>query len=449
MAMALSFKRAQSAIGDDLVSLAVADLNGDGTLDIATVNQRDGTINLTIPSVNDPPTPPMGPHLAPNMIISGSPPSSDVQSPNSALTSSLVPNGITEGNTPLSQPLTYLLRVDGVTGDSTIKGYEGWFTVDEHTFAEFTQLATRAGGIGGGAGKAQFDPLTVDLSGLPVGLVTLLHDAVTGQHIKSIELAGLKLGGESGPSKVYDLTLNNVTVAGYAADGGHDTALAFDYRSGTETIQQQRPDGSNASQSFTFDLAHNGGSITPVNHDALAAFAHSHLGHSGSDSFNFTANDVTSSSTATENLTVTAADTWKKEEGGNHQPTAPAIADGSAHAVPTSNIAPAASDATGNGTQPGVTTSTASASPAATATNGDTFVFAANFGNATVSNFHPATDVIEIDHSVFANFQALLTATHDDGHGNAVITADPHDTITIKNVTVAQLVQYHDNFHFT
>jgi hypothetical protein len=86
----------------------------------------------------------MGPHLAPNMIISGSPPSSDVQSPNSALTSSLVPNGITEGNTPLSQPLTYLLRVDGVTGDSMIKGYEGWFTVDEHTFAEFTQLATRA-----------------------------------------------------------------------------------------------------------------------------------------------------------------------------------------------------------------------------------------------------------------------------------------------------------------
>jgi hypothetical protein len=119
------------------------------------------------------------------------------------------------------------------------------------------------------------------------------------------------------------------------------------------------------------------------------------------------------------------------------------------HEQHRNQLSASASDATGNGTQPGVTTSTASASPAATTTNGDTFVFAANFGNATVSNFHPATDVIEIDHSVFANFQALLTATHDDGHGNAVITADPHDTITIKNVTVAQLVQYHDNFHFT
>jgi len=94
-------------------------------------------------------------------------------------------------------------------------------------------------------------------------------------------------------------------------------------------------------------------------------------------------------------------------------------------------------------------TQTASASPAATAANGDTFVFAANFGNATISNFHPATDVIEIDHTVIANFQALLTAAQDDGHGNAVITADPHDTITIKNVTVAQLVQHQSDFHFT
>jgi hypothetical protein len=30
-----------------------------------------------------------------------------------------------------------------------------------------------------------------------------------------------------------------------------------------------------------------------------------------------------------------------------------------------------------------------------------------------------------------------------------VITADPNDTITIKNVTVAQLVQHQGDFHFT
>jgi hypothetical protein len=57
--------------------------------------------------------------------------------------------------------------------------------------------------------------------------------------------------------------------------------------------------------------------------------------------------------------------------------------------------------------------------------------------------------VIEIDHTVFADFQALLAATHDDGSGNAVIAANPNETITIENVTVAQLVQHQSDFHFS
>jgi hypothetical protein len=133
-----------------------------------------------------------------------------------------------------------------------------------------------------------------------------------------------------------------------------------------------------------------------------------------------------------------------------HQPTATATTDGSADSGLTSNVAtnsqPTTGDSTSNDTQAGTMAQTASASPAA---NSDTFVFAANFGNATVTNFHPETDVIEIDHKVFADFQALLAATHDDGHGSAVITADPHHSITIENVTVAQLVQHQGDFHFT
>ena len=176
------------------------------------------------------------------------------------------------------QQLTYLLKVDGVVGDSTIEGYQGAFTVDEFTFNELTKLANGTGGGGGVAGKAQFDPLMVDIAGLSSGLVTLLKDAATGKHIPTVELVGLKPSGD-GFQKVSDLTLNNVTIAGYSADGGHDTALAFDYTKVTETIKGQNPDGSlNAGQTFAFNLATNGGSITPVNHDALTAFAHSHDG---------------------------------------------------------------------------------------------------------------------------------------------------------------------------
>src|SRR5258707_2316232 len=133
--------------------------------------------------------------------------------------------------------LTYLLKIDGIAGDSTIKGYEGYFTVDEFTFNELTRLAN--GGAGGSSGKAQFDPLMVDIAGLSPGLVTLLKDAATGKQIPSVELVGLK-PDKGALEKVYDLTLNNVTVAGY--DGKHDTALAFNYSKLTETIHGQKPD---------------------------------------------------------------------------------------------------------------------------------------------------------------------------------------------------------------
>ena len=42
---------------------------------------------------------------------------------------------------------------------------------------------------------------------------------------------------------------------------------------------------------------------------------------------------------------------------------------------------------------------------------------------------------------------ALLAATHDDFHGNAVITDAAHDTITIQNVTTAQLPAHQGDFH--
>jgi hypothetical protein len=79
--------------------------------------------------------------------------------------------------------------------------------------------------------------------------------------------------------------------------------------------------------------------------------------------------------------------------------------------------------------------------------NNDSFVFTPGFGHDTITNFQPTTDVLQIDHSVFANVQALLAATQDDGHGNVVVTADAHDSITLQHVTVAQLQAHHSDFH--
>jgi Ca2+-binding RTX toxin-like protein len=77
----------------------------------------------------------------------------------------------------------------------------------------------------------------------------------------------------------------------------------------------------------------------------------------------------------------------------------------------------------------------------------DTFVF--NFidvGHNTVTNFHPDTDTLQFSGTIFANAQAALNATQDDGHGNTVVALDAHDTITLAAVLKAQL--HTADFHF-
>src|SRR5262249_48611745 len=142
------------------------------------------------------------------------------------------------------------------------------------------------------------------------------------------------------------------------------------------------------------------------------------------------ASDPTLVASANPSATVVVTPDTASSTPSDHQPTAPATT--AADTPPASNVAATSQQPTGDtGTQTGATQT--AVAPATIGPNGsDTFVFAANFGHETITTFHPETDVIEIDHTVFADVQALLAATHDDGHGNAVITANPNDSITIK-----------------
>ena len=74
-----------------------------------------------------------------------------------------------------------------------------------------------------------------------------------------------------------------------------------------------------------------------------------------------------------------------------------------------------------------------------TSTN-DTFVF--NFkgvGTDTVTDFHPGADALQFAQSVFGNAQAAFDASHDDGHGDTVITLDAHDSVVLGGIAKAQL----------
>ncbi|MGH6724936.1 MAG: beta strand repeat-containing protein [Pseudolabrys sp.] len=67
----------------------------------------------------------------------------------------------------------------------------------------------------------------------------------------------------------------------------------------------------------------------------------------------------------------------------------------------------------------------------------DTFVFGANFGQDTVTDFHSG-DHIEIDDHQFADFAAIQAASHQVG-ADVVITLDPGDTITLQHVQLSSL----------
>jgi hypothetical protein len=69
----------------------------------------------------------------------------------------------------------------------------------------------------------------------------------------------------------------------------------------------------------------------------------------------------------------------------------------------------------------------------------------AGVGQTAVTDFNPLVDVLQFKSSVFAAVQDILNATHEDGHGNAVIAIDAHDSITLSGVQKAQL--HASDFH--
>jgi hypothetical protein len=78
----------------------------------------------------------------------------------------------------------------------------------------------------------------------------------------------------------------------------------------------------------------------------------------------------------------------------------------------------------------------------------DNFVFHPGVGADTIVNFDPTHDTIEFDH--FANAQTvqqLESLITSDAHGDAVIALGHHDSITVANVTAAQVQQLAQSGH--
>ena len=108
----------------------------------------------------------------------------------------LRPGSLSEFNEGQETSLAYYLKIDGLTGDSTDNahpGSQGWFVVDSFDICA-TALTS---GAGGGARRAQFSPLSVDIHSL-AGLAPLLADEVEGKALKNGRTGRGRDGGERG-----------------------------------------------------------------------------------------------------------------------------------------------------------------------------------------------------------------------------------------------------------
>src|SRR3954447_15229549 len=151
--------------------------------------------------------------------------------------------------------LVYYLTIDGINGGSVSDRHTGAFDVADYNFDVSAIIDTVTGG-GGGSSKPTFSPLTVDLD-LNTGLTALLKDIATGQHIPSVELAGVKTT-DGKTETVYDLRLGDVVLTTYHdTNSGHDM-LSFSYQQVSLTTTPQKADGSLGTPvTFSWNLATN------------------------------------------------------------------------------------------------------------------------------------------------------------------------------------------------
>ena len=231
--------------------LKINGVNGD-----AAADAFEGSFSVDGPDTGAP-TPPSGTaqtfSFDVNELEAAAAVSSDIVS--SAMLSSTAASAVsTAVPVPASSPLHYFIKIGDLKGDSTVNGFEGWFSVDGYDLG--VQNTGSVSASGAGAGKAVFSPLTVDIHSL-TGLASLFGDVASGKHITSVELVGAQTIKDQSVN-VYDVKLSNVLVSSFENDpgpNGVETSLSLNFSKISLTDQPAtRHTIVGTPQTFSFDV---------------------------------------------------------------------------------------------------------------------------------------------------------------------------------------------------
>ena len=157
--------------------------------------------------------------------------------------------------TPARAAFDYYLRLDGIPGESTAKGYEKWIGVGAYDFG--VGNVTGGGGSGGGTGKTVFDDFSFTKL-LDSASPKIFEAVVLGTHIRSAELDIVQSG--EARQKVFSYSFDDVLFASVHDSGTEPDRPAERAVFGFGTVKFQSylldpKGGSTLGPSFEFDVA--------------------------------------------------------------------------------------------------------------------------------------------------------------------------------------------------
>lgn len=151
----------------------------------------------------------------------------------------------------------FFVAVDGVTGESKVKGREG--QIEGFNFSETwrNSVTTTGGGGGGGAGKATLGPVVFNKVQGPATL-KLLKALLTGEHIKKVVIEFVDQAPDGKGTVGYRITLQDVLVVG-VNEQSLDTRLVDEIQLLFENARWEVFDPADA---VTFDVKTNKVNVT-------------------------------------------------------------------------------------------------------------------------------------------------------------------------------------------
>ena len=111
--------------------------------------------------------------------------------------------------------LDMFMRIEGVNGESKDANHKNWTDIRSFTWGAEQPGSMNTGG-GGGAGKVNFDDLTV-IAPIDKAAPTLLKNCATGQHLGKVEVSVCKAGGtqiEYSRTTLEDVLVTSVKFVG-------------------------------------------------------------------------------------------------------------------------------------------------------------------------------------------------------------------------------------------